>query len=98
MVKALAIATHLGSVLQMRQGFSQDAGGHRIVRHAQAVMHPFALPTNANDAHSSQIRQMARYFGLARVKDLREVADAELAINDQVQYAQASTVGERLEQ
>jgi hypothetical protein len=57
-----------------------------------AIVHPFAISTSANDACPAQVRQMPRYFGLTLSQYFNEETHAHFLIPDKVEQAQTRLV------
>jgi len=68
----------------------ENTGGGLVLRRDKAVVHPLAFASRRNDSRSTEIGKVTRDFQdfrLADPKDLDEVADANLAVGDEVQQA-----------
>jgi arsenite methyltransferase len=61
-------------------------------------VHPFAFTPGGRNAGLAEIGEVAGDFWLARAQDFHKVADANLAVRDEVQQAKPRGIGERAEQ
>ena len=61
-------------------------------------MHPQPFLAADHQSPFSEIRQMTGYRGLRQVQRLMQMADADLALRQQVQQPQPHRIGERLEE
>ena len=61
-------------------------------------MHPFAITPHFDNTCPAQIGKVPGDFGLVGSENLYEKADANLAIGDEVQQAQARPVRKRAEE
>ena len=61
------------------------------------VVLPFTLLSHGHEAGPPQVGKVSRGVGLGEVKHLTKLADAQLALQQQVQQSQASLVGKRAE-
>ena len=64
----------------------------------QPVMHPQPFLAADHQSPLPEIRQMAGHRGLRQVERLMQVADADLAVRQQIQQPQPHRIGERLEE
>lgn len=97
-IEARNVALHLRACAQVLQGFAKNTRRNFVVRNHQPVMHPFSVASRCDDPRPAQIRQMARRLRLADPQDFHDVTDANFAIPDKVQHAQACRVREGAEQ
>ena len=67
-------------------------------RFRQPVMHPQPFLPADHQSPLPEIRQMAGNRGLRQVQRLMQMADADLAVRQQVQQPQPHRIGERLEE
>jgi hypothetical protein len=96
--KARNVASHLGFLLQVLQRLVQNARGRLVFGRDESIVHPFAFTSRHSDAGAPEIGKMARDLRLTDAQDLDEIADANLAVGDQIQQAQPRRVGQRAEQ
>jgi len=79
----------------VRQRCAKDIGGCRLARDGETVVHPAAVAPRRDDARPTQVCEMTRDFRLADPEDADEVADADLAIRDEIQEAEARGIRQR---
>lgn len=93
--QAAAIRPHLRIIRERRSYGGQYAGGLRVHRRREPVVHPLALTPGSNDSSPPQVSQMAGDFGLAHPQGLDQKADANFVVADQVKEPEPRTVGNR---
>lgn len=86
------VAFDFGLGAQVTQGIAEDARGQLVIGNGEAVMHPFAVAAGGDDAGFAEVGQVAGDLGLAHAKDFHEVADANLAISNEIEEAEARGV------
>jgi hypothetical protein len=96
--EARNVASHLGLLLQMLQCLLQNARGRMVLGYHKPVMHPLAFAPRCHDSGSTKISKVPRDLWLASSQNLYEVADANLAVGDQVQQAKARRISQRTEE
>jgi hypothetical protein len=75
------------------QTFNEAAMERRIGR-CESVVVPQAVFSPQNQTGLAKVREMARRFGLRDLRDGYDVADADFALQEQMQDSQPGTVGE----
>jgi hypothetical protein len=90
-----SLGLHLFITFKRNQYGAEHGGDGGVGWHVDAVVHPLSLAPRRNNAHVSQVSQMAGYFGLALAQDFDKVADADLMADHQVQKAQTGCIGQR---
>lgn len=61
-------------------------------------MHPAPLAAGGDDSCVAQVREMPRDFWLADLKDFHKITDANFLVGDEIEQAQAGTVGQGAKQ
>ena len=91
------VATDLGDLVEARAQAIQELFVEATACGRQRVIDPLTVFSGCHQPDAPQIGQMPRSRGLGHVNHLEEVVDAELALTEQVQNAQAGAVGKRAE-
>src|SRR5688572_33304690 len=76
----------------------EDVADQRIAGTGEAVMHPFPVAFDLDQASPAQLGEMARNLRLVEPEGAMEIADADLLLGQQVQQAQSGGVGERFKE
>ena len=74
----------------------EDMPNEGVAMPGEPVMHPFPIPPRFDQSGVSQLREMPRDLGLINRQGAVQVADADLALGEQVQQAQPGRVGQDL--
>ena len=96
--EALAVALHVGVLLEPGAEFPEDAGGVWVCGFDEAVVHPLAFAAGGDDACAAQVCEVARNLRLVGVEYGDEEADADLVVAHQVDEPQPRPVGQRTEE
>lgn len=71
---------------------------YRIAKHGETVVDPQTVFSGTDESGPSQVGQVPRGLRLRDVQALVDVTDADLAVHQEAENAQARRIGERLEQ
>ena len=87
-----AVDLHDALLPQTRECVVENLRCARVRRCDEAIVHPLAVATCGGDTGVAEVSQMAGDFRLGRRKDFHEVADADLAVCDEIEEAKTGWV------
>ena len=82
----------------MLERLIQNTGRGLVLRGSKSIVHPFAFASRRDDSRSTKIGKMPRDLRLADAKDFDEVANADLAVGNEIQQAQTRWIGQGAEE
>jgi len=70
----------------------EQSGGFGRGGHLEAIVHPLAFAACADEACAAQVGEVARDLGLALAQHIDEIADADLAVIDEIEQTETRGV------
>ena len=92
MIQSCQIGLHLAVGSERCERCVENRGGSCVSRPFDSVVHPPSFPARSHDAGLAQVCQVTRDFWLTLAQNLDEIADAHLAIANEIENPETGTV------
>jgi hypothetical protein len=93
-----SIPPHLRILSESTSNLTEDLSSMKISRFDHSIMHPLSFASRRDQASAAEVCKMSRDFWLAGLQSFNDGADANFIRSEQVNYAQACSVGESFEE
>jgi hypothetical protein len=71
----------------------EDMANESVAMPGQPVVHPFPVPPSLDQSGALHLREMPRDLGLIDAQGAVQIANAHLAVSEQIQEAQPGRIG-----